>query len=128
MQQLTHEITKQRQQELRRDGNRPARQRADAPEELVIRLAAARDRAALERLAAFEGIELPGGSWLCAGADGAVTAALRLDDGTVLADPFARTSALRRVLEVYGAQLGGRRRRRWRPALSRRHSTRSRRA
>ena len=41
-------------------------------------------------------------------ADGHLTAALHLDDGRVLADPFMPTAAVRRVLELWAAQLTGR--------------------
>jgi hypothetical protein len=109
MQQLTNEIARQREQELR---NLP--QRADvplspAPNRVVIRLAADYDWGALRRLALLEGAELAPGRWLLGEADGHVSAALRLDDGSVLADPFVPTAAMRGVLELWARQLSGRR-------------------
>ena len=120
MQELIYEINRQRQEELRRRSSRPAPTRQEAPARIVIRYAAESDRGALRRLATLEGAELLPGSWLLAVADGSLAAALHLDDGIVLADPFARTQAVRRVLELWAAHLTGRRtrRRRWHLALS----------
>jgi hypothetical protein len=116
--QLTYEIARERQADLRRAAKRHGQARPATPRRVVIRLAADSDGPALHRLAALEGVDLRAGSWLCAEADGALTAALRLEDGTVLADPFARTRVLTRLLQVWAAQAGGRSRRRWRPAVS----------
>ena len=119
MNQLNHEISRLRQQELNRKLSRLVPVDREAPGRIEIRLAAERDEAALRRLAALDGSELRQGGWLLALADGALTAALRLDDGTVLADPFARTTAVRHLLQTWATQLTGRRRRRrWLPALS----------
>jgi hypothetical protein len=120
MQQLIHEIIRQEQREMIKRANRPMAPRKEAPARLVIRLAADCDRAALDRLAALDGGTLLPGSWLLAMADGSLAAALHLDDGRVLADPFARTQGLCRVLELWATQLTGRRtrRRRWHLATS----------
>src|SRR5712691_11426202 len=111
MNQLNYEISQIRQQELNRKMSRLVPVDREAPGRIEIRLAAARDDAALHRLAALDGTELRPGGWLLALADGALTAALRLDDGTVLTDPFAPTTAVRRLLQVWAAQLTGRRQR-----------------
>jgi hypothetical protein len=110
MQQLTQEISRQRQAEMRGAAARPghARPRQANPLEIVIRHAEDCDRAALRRLAALDGIDFVPGSWLVADADGRLTAALHLDDGKVIADPFTPTAAVRRVLELWAAQLTGR--------------------
>src|SRR5436190_23891749 len=113
MQLLTYEIARQRELELRR-AKPPRRAHNELPTSVVIRLAGDRDEGALRRLAALEGNDLLPGRWLVAAADGAVTAALHLDERRLLADPFARTVALRRLLELWADQLVGRRRkRRW---------------
>src|SRR5580765_1536075 len=109
--QLTYEIARERQADLRRAGRGAGRARPAAPRRVVIRLAADRDGAALRRLATLEGVDFLAGSWLCAETDGALMAALRLEDGTVLADPFVRTRALTRVLKIWAAQAGDGRRR-----------------
>jgi hypothetical protein len=110
MQQLNQEISRQRQAEMRGAAARwgLARTREATPLEVVIRLAGDCDRAALRRLAALDGIEFVPGSWLVADTDGHLAAALHLDDGKVIADPFAPTAAVRRVLELWAAQLTGR--------------------
>jgi hypothetical protein len=118
MNQLNYEISRLRQQELERKLSRFVAPNRETPDRIEIRLAADRDAAALHRLAELEGAELRPGGWLVALADGSLTAALRLDDGTVLADPFARTVALRRLLQLWAAQLTRGRRKRWLPALS----------
>lgn len=110
MQQLIQEISRQREAEMRNAVARPRRARGQraTPLEIVIRLAEDCDRAALHRLAALDGIDLLAGSWLVADADGHLAAALHLDDGKVIADPFTPTAAVRRVLELWAAQLTGR--------------------
>jgi hypothetical protein len=112
MQQLTQEISRQRQADMRGAAARRslAHAHADrtAPLEIVIRHAEDCDGAALRRLAALDGIEFVPGSWLVADADGRLTAALHLDDGKVIADPFRPTTAVRRVLELWAAQVTGR--------------------
>jgi hypothetical protein len=111
MQQLTQEISRQRQAEMRGAAARRAlahTERTAGPLEIVIRHAADRDRAALRRLAALDGVDFVPGSWLVADADGRLTAALHLDDGKVIADPFTPTTAVRRVLELWAAQVTGR--------------------
>jgi hypothetical protein len=111
MQQLTQEISRQRQAEMRGAAARRAlahTERTAGPLEIVIRHAADRDRAALRRLAALDGVDFVPGSWLVADADGHLAAALHLDDGKVIADPFTPTAAVRRVLELWAAQVTGR--------------------
>jgi hypothetical protein len=110
MQQLTQEINRQRQAEMRSAAARHALARADRPVpfEIVIRHAEDCDRAALRRLAALDGVEFVPGSWLVADADGRLAAALHLDDGKVISDPFTPTAPVRRVLELWAAQVTGR--------------------
>jgi hypothetical protein len=110
MQQLTQEISRQRQADMRDAAARRslAHVKRSAPLEIVIRHAEDCDRAALRRLAALDGIDFVPGNWLVADADGRLTAALHLDDGKVIADPFTPTTAVRRVLELWAAQVTGR--------------------
>jgi len=119
MQQLTYEISKQRYVEAQR---RRRRLRSEplqrGPREIVIRLAGAGDHDGLRLLAALEGQALSSGPWLYAEADGSPAAALRIADGAVLANPFTRTSELRRVLDLWARELTGKRRRRWLPAFA----------
>lgn len=71
------------------------------------------DQVALASLAERDSGNLPNGDVLVAEVEGTILAAVSLDDGAVLADPFSRTRELRNLLELRRAQL--------------RHRTRSRR-
>src|SRR5919197_6273668 len=75
---------------------------------------------AIERLAALDSAPCPAGPLLVASVDGVPRAALPLDGGPVLADPFERTDPLVALLRVRAAQLRARpvRRRRGRYALA----------
>ena len=119
MQQFVQAIARQRRQEIKRRVDRPANHAPHAPQTVTVRHADRADEPVLRALAALEGSAFRPGAWLCAEADGFVTAALRLDDGTVIANPFARTLELRGVLELWARQLTGRRPRRvWRGATA----------
>ncbi len=69
------------------------------------------DGVALAVLAERDSGEMPGGDVLVAEVEGTVLAAISIDDGNMLADPFSRTRELRNLLELRRAQL----RRRTRP-------------
>ena len=91
---------------------------------VVLRLCSVHDDAALDRLAELEGKPLPSGRHVIAEVDGTVVAALPLGQGSVLADPFARTEHLIPLLELRARQIAPETRRRgpagWgRPRLSR---------
>ena len=62
-----------------------------------------------ERLAQLAGLELTRGGWLCAEADGRLTAAISLERGTFLAEPSRADRAMRRTLELWAAQISGQR-------------------
>jgi hypothetical protein len=111
--QLIQDMAKERERDTERALRYAHITRDTAPGTVVIRLARSRDEGALRRLAALDGRELTWGRWLCAQIDGTLVAALELDGGALIADPFRRTETLRRVLEVWAAQLTGRRRRRF---------------
>jgi hypothetical protein len=59
---------------------------------VVIRAARGSDGPALRRLAALDSAELPAGELLVAEADDSLIAALSLDTGENVADPFRRTA------------------------------------
>ncbi len=83
---------------------------------ITIRAAHGGDGAAVARLAALDSAEVPGGELLLAEVGGELQAALSLDDGAVIADPFRRTAELVRLLalraELLARPTTGRRRRR----------------
>ena len=73
------------------------------------------DRGALERLAALDSRWLPDGDLLLAEVDGTLVAAIRVNDGQAIADPFAPTADLVAMLRAHARRLSrvtrGRRRR-----------------
>lgn len=83
--------------------------RAPAQEELsvTIRYAFADDALVLARLAALDSSDQPLQPILLAEVDGQLRAALSLSDGTVIADPFRRTTAIVELLRARARQLGG---------------------
>jgi hypothetical protein len=70
---------------------------------ISIRPAIAGDGPVLMRLAALDSAPVPFGPALIAEVDGEPRAALALRDGSVVADPFARTAELIQLLEVHAA-------------------------
>ena len=79
---------------------------------VAIREAAAADRAAIDALADLDSRDRPRGNVLVAEVDGSIVAALSLDGGRVVADPFRHTVELVALLEARATQLRRRRRRR----------------
>jgi hypothetical protein len=63
------------------------------------------DRAALAYLADLDSREPLAGEVLGAELDGALVAAISLDHGNVIADPFVRTDHIRALLELRASQL-----------------------
>jgi hypothetical protein len=59
---------------------------------VVIRAARGSDGPALRRLAALDSADLPAGELLIAEADDAVVAAVSVETGAKVADPFRRTA------------------------------------
>jgi hypothetical protein len=82
--------------------------------------------ATIERLAALDSSPCPRGRVLVAAVAGEPRAALPLDGGPAVADPFHRTVELVSLLEMRVAQLNGRSRRRQFSALTRSFRGRSR--
>jgi hypothetical protein len=71
---------------------------------ITIRLATPDDQLALYRLAALDSApSLPAGRVLLAELDGELRAALSLDDGAALADPFHPTLHIVELLRVHAA-------------------------
>lgn len=95
---------------LRRDARRPIRRTRVVREDgsrIELRMCRVSDNEALADLAALNERALPAGSFVVALVDGRLVAAQPVDGGAVLADPFARTANLRRLLELRAAQIRG---------------------
>ena len=67
---------------------------------LTLRHATVADDTALARLAALDSSRVPHGELLVAELDGALVAALSVDTGAVIADPFEHTAAIVDSLRV----------------------------
>ncbi len=76
-------------------------------ERLVLRRAAPRDVPALARLAQLDGASRPTGDMLIAEVDGQILAALPLDGGRAIADPFRPTAELVELLRIRARLLAG---------------------
>jgi len=83
--------------------------------ELRIRAATDADMAALVRLARLDSSRPPAGTILVAEDDGELVAAMGVEDGAAIADPFRPTAAIVEMLRVRADQL--------RPADERPHRT-----
>ena len=80
--------------------------RAEVPTgDVAIRAASERDAAVLRELEELDGRELPVGRHLVAEIEGVAVAAIAVADDTVVADPFAPTSAVVDLLRVRARQL-----------------------
>jgi hypothetical protein len=92
------QIVRERTAERLRDADRRRNLRpaATPPAEpaVFIRLAGSDDVGGLNRLAELEGRTLPGGDALIAAIDDRVLAAISVDSGETLADPFHHTAGL----------------------------------
>jgi hypothetical protein len=73
----------------------------DAP--LTVRHATARDLGALERLAMLDSHRIPSGELYVAERGGSLVAAVSIDTGAVIADPFERTASVVEVLRLQAA-------------------------
>lgn len=72
---------------------------------VTLRPATADDARALARLAQLDSAQVPAGDVLLAVVDGTPLAAMSLDTGHVVADPFARTLELVRMLHERAARI-----------------------
>ena len=73
--------------------------------DVVIREAEPTDLGALMRLAELDSRHMPAGRTLVAKADGRIRAAIGVDDGAVISDPFVSTGALVDLLRLRVAQV-----------------------
>jgi hypothetical protein len=81
-------------------------------EAVAIREASLADSRAIDALATLDSSRRPHGRLLVAEVDGDIVAALPIQGGRAIADPFRHTSEAVALLEARAAQLRGRRRRR----------------
>lgn len=108
---ILRQLAEGRIEDLRRDGAQSARVPAAAPRErndltsIALRLCRVGDDDALARLAALEERSVPHGEFVVAEVDGRIVAALPLEGGAALRDPFAPTAHLLRLLELRAAQI-----------------------
>jgi hypothetical protein len=91
----------------------------DEDDGLTVRAATQRDSEAVRLLAALEGVQMPTGPVLVAQVGDEVMAALPLEGGGVLADPFRPTKHLVDLLELRARQLRSDDEPRHRPLLPR---------
>src|SRR5256885_12176345 len=74
-------------------------------EQITIRTSTAADVAGLTRLAALDSGDVPQGRALIAEVDGSMRAALPLDGGRAIADPFAESAHVVNLLEAHARAL-----------------------
>lgn len=72
---------------------------------IIIRSSTEHDSPALARLAVLDSAPAPRGRSLVAEVDGTMRAALPLDGGSAIADPFAETAHLVELLSAHAAAL-----------------------
>jgi hypothetical protein len=72
---------------------------------LTVRRAGAEDAAQLLRLAALDSADVPTGDVLLAESSGQLLAALSLDDGHSVADPFEPTAEMTELLRLRAGQI-----------------------
>jgi hypothetical protein len=73
--------------------------------QVTLRYAAAADAPRLQELAELDSASVPQGPALVAEVDGRLRAALAIDGGAVIADPFHRSTELIELLRTRAAQL-----------------------
>jgi hypothetical protein len=79
----------------------------DAPPEVTLRLATPDDAGRLRTLAQLDSAQVPSGPVLIAEIDGRLLAALPLEGGAPIADPFRRSAGVIQLLRMRAAQLDG---------------------
>jgi hypothetical protein len=103
---FSKEMADQHIRDLRREAAKGRAQKRRAQGDgLTVRAATLRDDEAVRVLAALEGVGMPKGPVLVAEIGHEVVAALPLDGGAALADPFRRTAHLVELLELRAKQL-----------------------
>ena len=76
--------------------------------EITVRLADYTDARALLDLAALDSAQVPAGDLVVAESDGEIVAAMPLDGGSPIADPFRGTALIVQMLELRAAQIRSR--------------------
>jgi hypothetical protein len=108
--QIVLDLSRQRTADLLRDAQRRRRKARFKPEptwrDVVVRVAADGDEAAIERLSQLDG-RRPEGRLLVAEVRGEVRAAVAIGSGEHVADPFRPTAALVELLERARLHLRG---------------------
>lgn len=84
---------------------RAASTKAGRPERTAIELRLSASREELERLAALSERPLHDGDWLVADVDGVPVAALSVDDGATVYDPFRQSSQAMSLLRLRRKQV-----------------------
>jgi hypothetical protein len=79
----------------------------DPPPEVTLRVATADDGRRLRTLAQLDSAQVPSGPVLIAEIDGRLLAALPLEGGAPIADPFRRSTGVIQLLRMRAAQLDG---------------------
>jgi hypothetical protein len=106
---LRRMIMDERVETLRRSASRRRRATATAPvtdaPDVELRLCKPADDPAIDRLAALSEQPVPFGRLVVALVDGELVAAVSLDGGCLLRDPFRKTAELAGLLELRASQL-----------------------
>ena len=76
--------------------------------EITVRLADYTDARALLDLAALDSAQVPAGDLVVAESDGEIVAAMPVDGGRPIADPFRGTALIVQMLELRAAQIRSR--------------------
>jgi hypothetical protein len=106
---LSNELANEHIRDLREHAGRRADEKSaaksDRLEGLTVRHFAERDIDAIRRLAALDSKPIPTGGVLVAEQEGELVAALPLDGGEALADPFRPTADIVALLQMRARQL-----------------------
>ena len=90
---------------MSRRSKRSTSSRLGGYDSVAVRLARAEDDEAIRRIASLDGKKAPAGRVLVAEADAELIAALAIDGGQAVADPFRWTSDVVALMEMRAAQL-----------------------
>jgi len=90
---------------LSRTSKRSTSSRTGGYDSVAVRLARAEDASAISRIASLDGKKVPEGQILVAEADREIIAALAIDGGQAVADPFRWTSDVVALMEMRAEQL-----------------------
>ena len=90
---------------MSRRSKRSTSSRLGGYDSVAVRLARPEDEAAVQRIASLDGKKAPQGRVLVAEADREVVAALAIEGGNAVADPFRWTSDVLALMEMRAEQL-----------------------